>query len=249
MSTETTDTPAVDTTAVAGIMTTYAPKLVAAWKAVEKATENLTKRRLDFGGIVNRTVAKLLATGMPASDAQAEVLASLPVTVEWSTVQGWTRAHGVYVTLDADTRDAFGIDGLTKLATVPGKVKAGDVGLTRQEVATVAVAEGMTSDRDVRLAVQAARGIDPDTPRKSKVPTGATAIESSHAKYHVALRGMLDDSIDVSDALQAIVTAAAMIGCRVGRGGKSPTKSQESALATLTYIGALPDDDTTEDDK
>jgi hypothetical protein len=235
--------------AAASIMATAGPALIEAWSLVSETTIGLRNARLAFGGIVNETVASLLAAGLPITDAQASVLGVLPEPVEWSTVQGWTRAHGVYLTLDEETRDAFGIDGLCKLGTVPAEVKEGDIGVSRQDVATVAMAEGLTSDRDVRAAVAAAKGTTPGASRKSKTPTGAAAIETSHAKYHEALREMFEELHHiVSTDVQALVTAAAMIGCRVGRGGKAPTKAQSQALESLTYIGPIADDEKESDE-
>jgi hypothetical protein len=237
--------------AAAGIMETAGPALVAAWNVVSDDRRRLRNARLAFGAIVNETVASLLAAGLPITDAQASVLGVLPETVEWSTVQGWTRAHGVYLTLDEETRTAIdngtgpGIDGLCKLGTVPATVKEGDLGLSRQDVATVAMAEGLTSDRDIRTAVAAAKGTTPGASRKSKTPTGAAAIETAHAKYHEALRALFSETFTTTawtPDVQALVTAAAMIGCRVGRGGKAPTKAQSQALESLTYLGPLADD-------
>ena len=210
--------------------------------SLRAAREQVASATLALAYVTLDASAALLAAGATGEQAQDAILKALGEDENgeryaWKTIERWHTAANVDKTLGESERGRFGVDALVALRGVKDLDE-------RVAAAEYLAAEGLTAVRPVRAHVSAMKESS-----ASKAPAGMTGVDKLVAKLRkVATDSLAAHEVEWSPEIQDLVYTAAIIGVRVGRDGKAPTKAQQMAAETLVYFGAVEDSDESGDE-
>lgn len=234
------------------VLTKIRTSLVKVASRVRAKGRELTLARIAMGKTANASVVTLTSAGLSAAEAQDVILGMLRDEGfegydNWSTVASWGRAAVVADSFTPEVREAvlaeggLSIDGLQKVGTIPQD--------EREQFVHDLMTDGKVSDGKVREAVREHKSANAgDGKRKSAGPSGADALVTKLSKVADEVRGMYPEG-SWTPELQEAVTAACLMGVRIARDAKTPTKAQTLAAETLSYFGPVADEDGAEDEE
>lgn len=147
-----------------------------------KASDDETKRRINFGREVGKAKAAILGAGGSDDDAEAAIwpviVEAIGTRVEWKTLLDWVRAANVFDSLDPKVAATLNVEALKTVGRVPVTLsdkEKEDGRKTRAEFVEAMAEQGVSSIRDLRKQVAEER----KSSSPKKVKTAASQAEET----------------------------------------------------------------------